>query len=469
MAVVTNNSDYSSAVSALQKQKSGTQPVTSRTNQTLNSLSNLANATPYQFTSAQPFSYNKDTDPAYQAALASARENITQGQADTNAKLRAGGQGKSSYSESVANQISAKELGKVSTDVLPSLIEQAYTRYADQSNRDLQTQQLNYGARQDQMSQLASLYGLQNQQDFQNPLAESQVTGKYLSGDASNAIQQLLGLKQTAESGSNGASYQGQGDALRGYLQSLGIDISGLGADVSYADAVKNAANLGTNTLAQRQANLAAAQSVGQDRGQLLEPVDDWRNLYYQNGLGANYTAQRANAADQQWQQQFQSGEDQRAIGNQLDQDQLALQRQQAMASIANSYADNSRQDQAAGRAATQQQMSNLMDIWQLTGVAPSGLEAYGITSGTPLAVKASSNTSPNASSYKTNPEYAADVQALRADPKQQQLLNTNPQSFITAYGYDGYLALRKEFGLDKSNTDMSTLLIEAMKQNGGE
>jgi hypothetical protein len=452
MAVAAKPDDaYTSALSTFRNQQTpaAAQPVTSRTNQTLNSLSNLANATPYQFTSAQPFSYNKDTDPAYQAALSSARSNIAQGQADTNAKLRASGQGKSSYSESVANQISAKEMGRVSTDVLPQLIEQAYSRYADQSNRDLQTQQLNYGAQQNQLASLANLYGLQNQQDFQNPLAESQVTGKYLSGDASNAIQQLLGLKQTAESGSNGASYTGQGDALRGYLQSLGIDISGLGADISYADAVKNAANLGSNTLAQRSANMDYANALSQLTGQLYQPKDSATQLYGQTPAGQTLAGQ-----------QFQYGQEQDAIGNQINQDQLALQRQQAMANIANGYADNTRQNSALDlqreQFAWSQDPNNPDNLYRVAQIE---------------AARTPTSSTPSASSYKTNPEYAADVQALRADPKQQQLLNTNPQAFISEYGYDGYLALRKEFGLDKTSTDIDSQMNDLLKKqkSGGE
>lgn len=214
-------------------------------------ISQAANAPVKQFTPAPAFQYNKDTDPNYAAALSEARRNITQQQSDTNAKLRAGGQGKSSYSETVANQIGAKEMGHVADTVLPALIDQAYKEYNDSANRDLQVQQANYGAGQDRLSNLANVLSSASglyQQDFDNGLATDQ-----------------FGLQKQA------AAQQKQ------------------------------------------QANLGAAATVGQQMGRVLQPKDDWGLLYEQPDAPLNIDAQQQEDAKQQYLQKF--NEDVRQFG----------------------------------------------------------------------------------------------------------------------------------------------------------
>lgn len=258
----------------------------SRTSQTLNTINDLTNQG-YTFTGPKEFTYDQNTDPAYQAALASARQNITQQQADTNAALRAGGQGKSSYSESVANQIGAKEMGRVSTDVLPQLISQAYQRYADQANRDLALQQANYGVTQDRIGNLSNLYGLQYQEDYTRPMAEAQLTGQYLSGEARQYINAINDLKAQAETpgitAAERSQLSAQADQYRRALQGLGIDSSLFGADVNRTNSLANTNRAGILTLDAQQQQYAQQA--------------DQRNFDYQQ--------QRDSVADQQWQQQF--------------------------------------------------------------------------------------------------------------------------------------------------------------------
>ncbi|MFX3633716.1 MAG: hypothetical protein ACE3L7_25525 [Candidatus Pristimantibacillus sp.] len=302
---------------------------TSRTNQTLNTMAGISNADPFQFKAPEAFNYDYNTDPAYQAALASARDNIGQQQADTNARLRATGQGKSSYSETVANQIGAKEMGRVSNEVLPQLIGQAYQRYADNANRDLQVQQANYGAGQDRLSNLANLYGLQNQQDFSNPLAESQVTGNYLSGEARNYMDAIIGLKQQAEATDITAEARTglsqQADAYRAALRGLGVDPSLFGANINANTAMGNIGGAGARTLdgqaldsANRQANLNAALAVGDSTGKLVTPTSNWGNLFAQAGNGQT----PLNLAGQS----FAANEAQRATDNSFRTQQAAIQ-----------------------------------------------------------------------------------------------------------------------------------------------
>lgn len=269
----------------------------SRTNITLDTLGNKINADPFQFKGPEAFSYDPNTDPAYQAALATAQANIAQQQADTGARLRASGQGKSSYSEQVANQIGAKEMARVSTEVVPQLLQQAYGRYADQANRDMQTQQLNYGAQQDQISSLATLYGLQDKQDFQNPITEAQLTGNYMSGEARQYMDAIMDLKRQAETPGISAEQRSvlskQADQYRSALQGLGVDPSLFGSNVHSSKAVQNISSAGARTLAgqaqdlaNREFNVNAALQFGDRAGMVLSPQQDISGLFRQMDTG---------------------------------------------------------------------------------------------------------------------------------------------------------------------------------------
>ncbi|WP_127580187.1 hypothetical protein [Paenibacillus koleovorans] len=212
--------------------------------QTLGTLQQAAAAPARTFSAPAPFQYNKDADPNYAAALSEARQNITQQQSDTNAKLRASGQGKSSYSDTVAHQIGAKEMARVATTVLPALIDQAYRQYSDNANRQMQVDQANYGAEQDRFSNLAGILSAtsgQYQQGFENDRALSQ-------------------------------------DALRN-----------------------------------KESNLNAAATVGQQMGRVLQPTQDWGLLYDQPGAPLNMDAQQQAIAQQQYIQKF--NEDVRQFG----------------------------------------------------------------------------------------------------------------------------------------------------------
>lgn len=293
---------------------STTTPVTtptSRTNQTLNSINDLSNQG-FQFTKPDEFKYDQNTDPAYQAAIASAQQNITQNRADTNAALRAGGQGKSSFSEGVANQIGAKEMARVSTDVLPALISQAYQRYADDANRSLAIQQANYGVTQDRIANLANLYGMQNNEDFTNPMTEAQLTGQYLSGEARQYINAINNLKAQAETPGITADQRtelsSQADAYRAALQGLGIDSTLFGANVNQATSQGNMNRAGITTLDAQQQQYA--QSADQRN------FDEGVRQYDQN---FGYQQERDTVADNQWLQQFNEHVRQFGLNNALD------------------------------------------------------------------------------------------------------------------------------------------------------
>ena len=138
----------------------------------------------------QPFSYDPQSDPAYQAALERARQNIQREQANTNAFLRARGQGRSSYSETVANQIAANAMSQLENEIVPALVQQAYQRYRDQIG-DQQTQFGNI------MNLVGTLSGLrqqdldQAQREWQNRFAYGQAIGVFPSGQKTLQMQQF--------------------------------------------------------------------------------------------------------------------------------------------------------------------------------------------------------------------------------------------------------------------------------------
>ncbi|WP_339182915.1 hypothetical protein [Paenibacillus sp. FSL R5-0701] len=300
----------------------------SRTEATLGKIDNfINNQSQFQFNRPDAFSYDQNTDPAYQAQLAEAKKNVMNQQADTNAGLRATGQGKSSWSETVANSLGNSAMESIANNLVPQLMQQAYQRYNDDANRDLQVQQMNYGVGQDAIGNLGSLYGLQNQEYFQNPLQEAQVTGNYLPTEARDAINNLLSLKEQAETKGITAEDRSvlskQADFIRNQLTGMGIDASQYGANVSRSNAAQ--VNPGIRTLAgqqvdlgNRQANLAAAGMYMDASGRIITPQNDWTGLARQ---AANPNAPLSLAGQNQAFNQQQVG-----VDNQFRADQFAYQ-----------------------------------------------------------------------------------------------------------------------------------------------
>ncbi|MEK4488360.1 hypothetical protein NYE44_01735 [Paenibacillus sp. FSL L8-0493] len=239
--VPTKTMTPTTAASAAQKMVAAT-TTPSRTEQTLGNISSAVNT---------PFTYDADSDPAYQAAVKAAQQNLAVNQKNTNAQLRATGQGKSSYSETVANQLANQTTENIANNILPQYAQQAYGRY------------------QDNIANQGNLYGLQYQQDVTTPQNEAQLTGNYLPPEAKIAINNLLGLKTQAETKGITAGERSvlstEADKLRSQLKSLGIDPSFYGADKTAAQASSN--NPGIRTLAGQSQDLSAqAQALAKQQ-----------------------------------------------------------------------------------------------------------------------------------------------------------------------------------------------------------
>jgi hypothetical protein len=175
--------------------------------------------------------------------------------------------------------------------------------------------------------------------------------------------------------------------------------------------------------LTNRQANLEAALQVGNQQGRVLQPKDDWSNLYNQADAPLNtqgqqlaYQQARDAIADKQYQQKFD--EDVRRYG--LD---YGLQQAQLQNQISNSAADNARQNAALGLQREQFEYEK--------------------------ANPQTSSTTQKTTDYKTNPDFASDISFLKSNPNAAAQLDSNAEAFISAYGYDGYLALRKAANLE--------------------
>lgn len=357
----------------------------------------------FQYTTPDPFTYDQNTDPAYQAQLAEAKKNIANQQADTNAFLRGNGQGKSSYSEMVSNQVADSTMASIANDLVPQLMQQAYQRYTDDANRNLQIQQLNYGVGQDTISGLSNLYGLQDKEYFQNPITEAELTGNYLPAEARQVINQLLGLKQQAETkgitAQERAGLSQQADVLRSKLQALGVDPSLYGANVNSKTAAAN--NPGIRTLAGQQIDL---QKQGQDFNQKFSQ----EQFAYQKARDA--------ISDKQWQAQFDESVRQYGLNYGLNMLQENNQQAYRQAQLALGWDDSDRS------------WSQL--DWQMSN--PSSSSASGLTANQVLQSMKSLYTEPVYSTNDVGNQTKVGTQISQDAAKREQMFLNVVDSGLT-------------------------------------
>ena len=243
------------------------------------------------------------------------------------------------------------------TQVVPSIIAAKQAEQQNQFNNSLSAlnQLINQQSRADQ----------QVQQDFTNNYNVAQLTGTYMPAGAQQVINQLIGLKQQAETkgitADQRAGLSSQADTLRSQLASMGIDPSLYGANVNAATAGQNMNTAGTRTLAgqaqdlaNRESNINTALQYGDRAGLILSPQQDPTGYLRQiaNGVTSagtpvgqtleasnadrnyNYQVGRDKVADAQWQAEFNQRAEQYGIQNALNWAQQTLNE--------NEFADNS-------------------------------------------------------------------------------------------------------------------------------
>lgn len=62
--------------------------------------------------------------------------------------------------------------------------------------------------------------------------------------------------------------------------------------------------------------------------------------------------------------------------------------------------------------------------------------------------LESSESKPPKSTDYKLDPKFAEDIAYIKNNPAAVSMLDTEAQKFIDAYGYDGYVAMRKSAGL---------------------
>lgn len=115
--------------------------------------------------------------------------------------------------------------------------------------------------------------------DKQFALDESAVTGKYMSPEATKAVQDILKAKQAYEGAGVPKEQRDQlhanANAARLLLTSMGVDTSVIGADSSYRqamDAINRVGGPGITTMNNRQQQIDSALSAGELTGKYTPP-----------------------------------------------------------------------------------------------------------------------------------------------------------------------------------------------------
>lgn len=270
-----------------------------------------------------PFSYDPNSDPAYQAALKRAQANIEQGNSAVQAELNRRGILNSTITSDRMGEISANELGRVETDVLPSLMQQAYNQYLNNLNQQ-QQQYANIG-------NLAQLYLSEDQRAIDNTNTRAGLTG-YLPGgeEAQNLVTQLLSLKQQAEApgitAAERTKLSNQADGIRAMLSQMGVDASQYGSNVNYNTASQVTPTI--RTLAGQQLDLSR-------QGQAFDQQFSQEQFAYQKARDA--------ISDQQWRAQFDESVRQYGLNYGLNMLQENNQQAYRQAQLALAQDDNSR------------------------------------------------------------------------------------------------------------------------------
>lgn len=196
--------------------------------------------------------------------------------------------------------------------------------------------------------------------------------------------------------------------------------------------------------------NLNAALEVGNALGRVLQPKEDWSNLYNQTEAPLNLQGQQfQNTLQQQqlaneWQVADKTGVITPALAQAygIPEGTPTLQAKQIAAEIAARNASLGIEGMNANTSAARL-------AWEMNPNNPDNLYKQAEIKWRESQVNKNDN-SKSPTSYKTDPNFAQDMQYVLSNPSDAaNLLNSNAQAFISEYGTDGYAALRKAAGLD--------------------
>lgn len=249
----------------------------------------------------------------YKAAEAQAARGVQQSTRQAQEAYGSAGFGRSTgLGERVAG-IGNEAQEYLMTQVVPQLEAQESARRQQEYNNTL--------------SALQQLVGQQNRADdlvqnnFSNKIAEGQLTGNYMNPEASFIIDQLLGLKQQAETkgitADARAGLSSQADVYRNQLQALGLDPSLFGANVTANQAGANRGVAGRTTAGQELDQRISSDLRDYERG-VLESNRDFE-----------YTQGRDKVKDAQWQTEFNRIAEQDGIQNAISWANQTLNREE--------------------------------------------------------------------------------------------------------------------------------------------
>lgn len=273
-------------------------------------------------TSAEWAAYEAQANKQAQAATRGAQE-----------ALGTSGFGRSTALSDWAQDNQNKANEYMNTQVLPQLIAADQARqqqqYANVANllQPLMNQQSYADNRaQTERGNIMDTLGYLNNEDqrgFQNAVTQGQLTGNYMPPQAQELVNQILQLKQAAESPSvtreQRAQLSGQADQLRSQLDALGINSSLIGSNINY--------------------NKAKGTQIG------IPTLEAKNQSFNQNMANKQFAYQKARDAigDQQWKAQFDQNTKQFGLSYALDKLRETNQQSYQQAQLALASDDNSR------------------------------------------------------------------------------------------------------------------------------
>lgn len=289
---------------------------------------------------ATQFSYDPNSDPAYQAALKRAQSNIDAGNSQAQAEMNRRGILNSTITSDRMGEIASAEMGNVETTVIPQLMQQAYQKYIDAQNQE-QQQFSNMGT-------VADKYNSEDQRAITNNFSEANITGNYVPEAAKPIISEILQFKQQAETpgitAAEKAQLRAKADGRRAQLLSMGVDPSAYAASVNYNNA---SLNPGIRTIAGQTLDASKqAQTFNQNmdvrKQNFTEGQQNWQNNFATEQQA--YKVVRDAISDNQWKVQFDQSVNQFGLNYALSQLQESNQTAYQEAQLALSQDDSSRQ-----------------------------------------------------------------------------------------------------------------------------
>lgn len=321
------------AANAYRNKQAGITPTPAVTQRQNNTAQSIINGLMERYNRpVQQFKFNPDKDAGFQAQKAIIAQDTARDMAAARVRAGASGMRNGSLQTNQLAQVSATNQSRLQNEALPAAFARAYGQFQDQ--RQAEQQQAN-----GQMS-LAEYMARQDQNKFSNDLALRQ-EDRQTAQDAYKQKQDRIDLAKW------GINTYGYGEAKDDY----GV----------FMDQYQDATPLAVQQL-KRQNEVQDAGITG----------------YYNDSP----TLAR---------EQFQAGQDQQDIENQAQylgmyKGMPTMQKIVQEANLKNITADNARAAAAEARAAGNQQLANLFDIWDRTQKAPAGIP--GVAEGTPIAGK---------------------------------------------------------------------------------